>query len=121
MSIEEDIKTRLDAHGGLSALVSARNHPIKLPQGVTYPAIAYRRISTDVQSTLGNLHLDNPRFSFDVIGSSYSSVRSVVTQLIAAMVNATTFTAVYLNDQDLDFDNGPGVYRTVVDFSVWQQ
>jgi len=119
MTIETDIKARLDAHSGLSALVSTRNYPIKLPQNATFPAIAYSRVSTNVITSLDDLHKDNPRYQFDVIGSSYSSVRAVVVQLLDAMIAATTFTAVYISDQDLEYDDDLELYRVVVDFSVW--
>jgi len=119
MTIETDIKTRLDAHSGLSALVSTRNYPVKLPQNPTYPAVVYSRVSANIISDLDNEHKDNPRFQFDVIGSSYSSVRSVIVQLLDAMVLSTTFKAVYLSDQDLEYDDDLELYRGIVDFSVW--
>lgn len=121
MTVETDIKTALNAHGGLSALVGTRIRPNLLPQNTAYPAITYRRISTNVENTLDKLHADNPRFQFDVIAETYAEVEAAVIQLIDAMVTATTFSALYMNQQYLNFDNGPGVHRTAVDFSVWQQ
>jgi len=121
MTIETDIKARLDGHSGLAALIGTRSRAIKLKQNEIYPALTYRRITTNIENTLDNLHASNPRYQFDIVSDSYESVRQVVAQLIDAMTTATTFTALYIDDQDLNFDNGPGIYRNAVDFSVWQQ
>jgi len=119
VTIETDIKTRLDAHGGLSALVSDRNHAITLPQNPAYPATVYTRISNNAIVSLDSTHKDNPRYQFDVIGSSYPNVRAVVVQLIDAMTTASTFKSVFLTDQDVQYDDDLEVYRAIVDFSVW--
>lgn len=119
MSHEESIKTRLDAHSGLSALVSSRTYT-RIPQDPTYPLVVYQRVDTNVLSDMaGGGYKENPRFQFDVVGASRSAVRGVVEQLVDAMVNASTYKAVFLSSWDLPYEEDEGLYRTAADFSVW--
>ena len=125
MTIETDIKARLDAYSGLSALVGSRNYAGLFPQSVTTPATAYIRVTGSVITTLDKKYAENPRYSIDVIASKedggYTKLRQIVEQVKLAMTTSTTFTAVLLSDQDLGYDDTFQVFRAVIDFSIWQQ
>ena len=46
MSLETGIYSVLTSDGTVSGLVGTRVYPDIMPQGVTYPAITYQRVST---------------------------------------------------------------------------
>lgn len=121
MTIEADIKTTLDAHGGLSALVGSRSYASHLPPSPTYPNVVFFRISSEpVNHLTGRSVRHNAMFQFDVRhNSSYATMRSVVKQLISAMESATLFKAVLQDDNDAPLEANTETYRAVVDFSVW--
>lgn len=119
MTIETDIKAALDAHSGLSAIISARTYASRFPQNPTLPAVSYYINANNAINTMDSKHKDNKLIRFDIIGSSYSSIRQVAVQLKDAMETASTYKSVFLNENDLDFDIDQGIYRTVLEFSTW--
>jgi hypothetical protein len=54
MSIAELLRDGLFANSGVSALVSTRIYPLRLPQHPTYPALTYQRISNSGQDGTSN-------------------------------------------------------------------
>lgn len=121
MTIETDLVTQLHSHAGLTSLISTRTYPVKFPQNVTLPAVVFTRISNNVQVTLDDQELENPRYQFDVISSSYAATRAIVVQVKAAMNAATTYQSILLSDNDLNYETDLELFRSVIDFSVWQQ
>jgi hypothetical protein len=120
VSIETDIKTILDGYSGLTALVSTRIYVVKLPQLPTYPnvVLSYNR---EIENTLsGESSLEHLIMQVDVRDTSYSSVRSIVIQVKAAMAAATNLTSICITDEDLPYEDGVETYRTALRFSIWQ-
>jgi len=120
MTIEADIKTTLDAYGGLSSLISTRSYSGRLPQNPTYPNVYYERVFTEPSNTLGARNiLTNVRFQFEVRATTVLSKDNVVAQLKAAMEAATLFTALYTDEVVLPFEDEIQTYRSDIDFSIW--
>lgn len=78
MSIETELRDKLLADGTVSGLVGTRIYPVVLPQGVTYPAIAYSRVSGERLHHLGGASGRGlPRISFSMWGRTYTEAYSV--------------------------------------------
>lgn len=73
MSVETDVYDALTGDAGVSALVSARVYPQKLPEDVTLPAIAYRFIDSVDYAGLKEV----VRIQIDIYATTYSAVKSV--------------------------------------------
>ena len=119
MSVGGDLKSTLDAYGGLSALVSSRNYAVSLPQSPTYPNVVFTRISTTPSTILeGRSLTTNFRYQFDCRATTQAGARSVADQVIAAL-DAAAFTAVLVDDQDFPYEQDINSFRIVLDFSIW--
>lgn len=117
--IEQSIYEALRDHAGLSALISGRAYPQIMPQGGTFPAVTFSRISASpVNSLSGFSGLDNGRFQVDVWGETYLGAKQVAGQVKAAMESAATFKAVRAGERDLYESNGE-LHRIILDFSAW--
>lgn len=120
MTIETDIITTLNAHVGLSALVSSRNYAVNLPQNPTYPNTANSRISSNPSNSLTARNpLMNIRQQIDVRAKTLHATREAAIQVIDAMEAATLFTAIILTDNDLPKESSTDTYRISIDFSIW--
>lgn len=120
MSIETDVFTVLDNYAGLTALVSARNYIVKLPQNPTYPNTVVSFDRTIENTLSGETSLEHSELQIDCRATTYSEVRAVVIQVKAAMAASTTYQSICLTDDDLNFDDEIDTYRTVLRFSIWQ-
>lgn len=104
-TIETAIYSRLTGFAALAALVVARVYPNTLPQGVTYPAIAYRRVAAPRESAMGSdTRLVHGRFQFDVYGEDYLSARLTANQVIAAMKRWRSASGVIVQDSFIETD-----------------
>ncbi len=73
MSVETDVFDALTGDAGVSALVSTRVYPQKLPEDVTFPAIAYRYIdSVDYAGLKAAV-----RMQIDIYAATYSAVKDI--------------------------------------------
>ena len=99
MSVEATLFTRLTTHAGLSALISTRVHPNKLPQGVALPAVSYRRVSAARVSAMGaDTGLVRARFQFDAWAAGYQALLDVKEQLRLALERFSTTTGTVIQD-----------------------
>lgn len=120
MTIEADILTTLNAHAGLSALVSSRNYSINLPQNPIYPNTVFSQASSNpVNNLSGRSVLHNIRMQFDIRAQTVLEMTNVKTQLIAAIESATLFKVVFLTDNPLPKEIRTETYRSSIDFSIW--
>lgn len=120
MSIQDDLYTALSGYAALTALVSTRIYPIKVPQSPTYPFVVYQRLSNiHINSLSGSSGLNQSRYQFDIYAATYASANSIADEVVGAMVAATTYESIQLSRIDLDFDDNVGEYRISIDFSVW--
>lgn len=115
--IEEDIFTALSGFAGLSALVSDRIYPLRLPQGGSLPAIVYTRVSGERVNNLDGENIQNPRYQVDCWAENYAGAKAAAAQVELAFA-ASTLQAVLIADRD-DKDDTVKIYRVSMDFSVW--
>lgn len=132
MTLEQALYSYLSGYAGLTALVGTRIYPVTMPQGVTYPAVTYRKVSGLAEYVLGQHvpELYNPRYQFDAWGTSYSSVKSVAEQIKAAlggysglMGGASGVRVIgswIVNEIDL-YESDTGVYHTAVDVRFYHE
>jgi len=119
MTINTDIFTSLTNHAGLSALVSSRLYPIKLPQKPTYPLIKYQRVTNEhINSLTGSSGLNKSRYQFDIYSETHSAAGDIADQLALAMASGS-YQSILLSTADLDFDDNAEKYRITIDYSVW--
>ena len=86
----EALYSRLQAVAGVTTLVSARVYPVRLPQGVTYPAIRYTTIDTQRDSALSaDMGLAWPRMQIDSYAQTYLGAKQLATAVRAALKRAT--------------------------------
>lgn len=81
-TIEEALNALLLATAGVTALTgsgtSARIYPLRVPQDVTRPAIAYQKISSPkTLSHGGTSHLARSRFQFTCQAETYTSAKAL--------------------------------------------
>lgn len=125
MSIEKAIYTRLSEFAGLSALVAARIHPLKLPQNVTYPCVTFSKISTERHSAMGaDAAVTRSRYQVSSWAKNYSDVEPVSEQVRAALqrfrgtVSSVVIQDIFIeNELDL-YESDVNVYQIIQDFDV---
>ena len=130
MRIEQAIFNRLSTFAGLTALVGARIYPVRLPTRPDYPAISYFRVSRAANRTFGgNTPSASPRLQFDCWAKTYTGVKAIADQVIAALEGfsgtlggpgGVDVQAIYLeNEMDSDFEDSADLYHTILEFTVW--
>jgi hypothetical protein len=122
MTIGALVKAALANDSGVSALVSARIYPNKLPQHPTYPAISYQRVSNSAQ--LGTTNLRKSRWQINCWAESYAGTQTLAAAVKALMEEYTSDQAVgikmtevvnELDDLETDVNDDSQVQRTIID------
>ena len=134
MSIGKAIHSRLSAHSGTSALVSARIYPMRLPQPPTYPAVRYQVIGAPRTHAMGvDTGEVHARVQVDCYATTYSGVRALADQVRLALnrwgdtAGGVVVDHVLLDEErDADEptvvrDGERGVYRVMMDFLAHYQ
>ena len=86
MALEESIYTRLTGFAGLSALVSTRVYPGRLPQNPTLPAVVYEGIAGfEFPAFSSNSGTETRTFQITAWAETYSEAKSVETQIKLAL------------------------------------
>ena len=127
--MESVVKTRLDTHSGLGALISDRIYGLVLPQNPTYPAVTYQRIDTDPMEGMTQDHgITDVLFQVDVWAATYPSAKSVSAQVRTCMKRHTdaatdpvwldTFLENELDDYEPNLESGEGVFRVIHTYKV---
>ncbi len=129
MLIEVALANQLLANTGVAALVSTRVYPVRLPQGGTYPAITYSKVSGSRIRTMGS-HEDsaNPRVQVSCWGKTYADAKGLANAVRIALdrfsgtlggMGGVDVSAILLeNELDLD-DPETKLYHVPLDFLVW--
>jgi len=122
---EEHLFSRLSGFAGITALISSRIYPIKIPPNTTMPALTYTRISgRRIESLLGNSALCYARYQLDAWGRKYSDVKALAEQVRlclegykGTLAGVIFYGVNYLGDQDL-YEDDTEVFRVSMDFVV---
>ena len=120
MTVETALVSALQ---GLSTDAASRIYADVLPEGVTFPAIAYERISTfNIKNVFGkNIGLYRPRFQLSCWAESYSAAVTLANQVLSGLDgynDATISMAVTEDALDL-FDTQSQLYCRIVDVYLW--
>jgi hypothetical protein len=129
--IAEALAARLAAFSGLAALVGTRIYARKLPQGPTYPAVTYYRVSGMREESLsGASGLAHPRYTVTAWATTYAGAQAVAEQVRLALEcyrdTAPTYgvvvqSIVFLGDVDLQWDEELHLYAVAGDYEVWHE
>lgn len=130
MTIEEALYAELAAYSGLSALVSTRIYPMRLPQDSTLPAVVYYRMSAGRENDFtGATGLAHPTFRVITWAEEYKEAHTVGTQVRKALDGNSSqwggssgvwASGRLTNDNDLmDPDLETPTYGQAMDFEVW--
>ena len=126
--IDEAIYSRLNTYAGTSALVGTRIYPDVFPQGVTYPAITYSRVSAvwidNLDSFSGSARV---RYQFDCRHTNPTTARAVRKQIRLAMdgFNGTFASCIVsgarlLNEWD-GYEDEVKAYTRSADYEIWHK
>lgn len=124
--MESDLYSALANDAAVGALVggtgsAARVYPLVRPQAAALPAVTYQVIDKprlDTASLSGHNARVRARVQVDSWALVYSDVKSLAAAVRAALLSASAFTALNLDDRDL-FEDDTLIYRVSADFSVW--
>jgi len=129
MVIESALLSYLISFAGLTALISNRVYPLKLPQTPTLPAVVLQKIDgvrlTGFSADIGV----QSRIQVTAWATSYSAASSVVEQVRTATqnyMNQTMGGAGGVLVKNIEFDEGPdtyedgtGRYGKIIDLIIW--
>jgi hypothetical protein len=126
MTVEAAIKTRMEAHVGLAALVSDRIYPHHLPQQPAYPAVSYHIIGARPRDRAmgGDSGIAFKRVQVSCWGKSYGQAVQVAEQVRQALQRwsgteaGTAVQDIYLENQNEFFEADLGIYHHALDFEV---
>ena len=126
--IEQDLRTYLLAQAPVSALIGTRIFPLRLPQGVTLPAVTYQRISgVPVISHDGASDLARARIQVDCWAASYAAmaglamaIRTALSGYRGPMGNNGATAARVINQIDLS-EPEPALWRRMIDVAIWHR
>ena len=112
MSLETELVTAITGDGTLAALIAARLYPARLPDDVTFPAMAYSVVSQTPSASEG---CTRSRVQIDSYAASYAVLKSLRDGLIALANITGTWT--YQGGPDF-FEDDSKVFRQVVDVFI---
>ena len=125
MAVEEAIQTILAADVAVSALIVARIYPSRLPDGATYPAIVYQRISGPrLHDLSGPSGYATPRIQLDLWAATYSEAKALAEAVREALDGYQGVVGAYrigecLMDGETDlYEPGVVQHRIVQDYIV---
>lgn len=124
MLAEQALYELLRAHTGVTAIVADRIYPLRLPDEVILPAIAYRKIScTRTASHSGNSKLASARFQIDCYSEDYLSAKQLAYAVIEALHGHkdAVLQAVFAENESDGFDSGDVLFRAGVEAAIWHK
>ena len=134
MELNDALFSYLSTHAGLSALVSTRIYPDKLPDKPTFPTVTFQLIGEEETETFRQPTTDllAGTYSFSVWASSRAVANSVSKQIRKAFKNysgtmggtgGVSVSAVRkvsrITDVDLTREGAVISYKDIQDFEIW--
>ena len=114
MAVEQDILTELNSlfTGGL--------YLEKLPRNPVYPCGVLTRIGTNPNRTLsGHVERESAFFQLDIYAVTPTAKQTIVDTIRAAMESATSFNAIFADQQSINYDEDIPIFRESLDFTIW--
>lgn len=126
MSLESGLKALLAADSGVSALVSSRVYPDKLPDPPTLPAITFQVASlTPNYAHDGDAALDFVRVQVNCWGTTRTSaiavrdaVRTAVSGYRGTTSDNTKFDRIAVQNQNYEIDAPLNQYAVIIDLLI---
>ncbi len=114
MTIEADLVSTL------GPVFDGRFYSMVAPAKVGEPYAVYQLVSRSPENALDGAtpNLDNSRYQISIFGRTIDDLIDAVTDTKAAMLEATSFKSVCLNEMDT-FEDPALLYGKLVDFSIW--
>lgn len=112
MSVETDLYSALTDNAGVTALVSTRIYPNRVPLGTVYPAIGYSMITSQ---KIASNNCQQSRIQIDFFDTTYSgakAVRDAVTALANTLTNWT-----YIQGPDI-YEDDTQVHHQNIDVII---
>jgi hypothetical protein len=126
--IEPGFVSYLSGIPGLAALVSNRLYPQRLPESVTMPAIAYRRVSGErMMSHSGPSGVASPRYQMECWGMSYAEAKQVAEQVRIALdgykglMGSVPVQGTFVDDDRDRYDSVTKQHFVQVDAIFWHE
>lgn len=123
--MEAALHAVLSADAGVTALVgsgaSARIYPLLMQQSSAHPAVTYQRISAprvETASLSGQNARVRCRMQLDCWARTFAQALSLSDAVRAAMLGASTFTALALDERHT-YEDDTSIYRISADYSCW--
>lgn len=127
MSLEAAVFSILSAATGVGAVAGDRIYPNALPQGVTYPAIRYQRISTARRYAIdAKQETAMSRLQIDCYATTLAEALSLADAARAALdfytgtAGGTSIDRIYTEGERADYEDDPepAVHRQMLEFMV---
>ena len=126
MSFYKALYTYLQTQADLTALVSTRMYPVRLPQKPTLPALVITKIAKPREySHSGDSNLANPTYQFDCWAKTHQDAVALQAKLDLALTAfkgtmgdtdvGGTFITNVIDDEEPD----TALYRQIVDVEFW--
>lgn len=124
--IEQAIHAKVLATAAITAICSSRVYAIKVPQGATFPAISYERVSTGLRDLThnGTNQVAEPIFQFNCFADNPKTAKQLAAELRKALhgwsgtqSGETIFRSQVINELDL-WDDEIEIYHVVVEVEI---
>ena len=132
MTLETGLYSYLKGQAAVNAVTGNRIYPIRLPQNVTFPAIAYTRISGQRVHVMGAISgVASPRIQIICWAETYGAakdlaeiVRLVLDNYSGAMGGTTVIASLIDDDADMEDaapNTGRKLYGVRTDYEIWHR
>lgn len=117
---EATVRTFLLAQPTVTALIGARFHPLRLPQGPVLPAVTYQTIfGTSLVTHQGAADYGRRRLQLDCWASTYAGAVAVKEAIRKALIDDPGLEGTrIINDMDVP-ESEPLIWRRMLEISIW--
>jgi hypothetical protein len=124
--IDAAIYSKLSGDTAVAAIVSTRIYPMRMPQGVVFPAISFDRVSTDTRDLThnGTNQTAQGTFQFSCFAEDPKSAKQLGATVVKALhgwkgtvAGEKIFRSAVLNETDL-FDEDMGIFQVAIDVAI---
>lgn len=126
MSLEGALYSKLSTTAAITALVSTRIYPVKLPEAVTYPAVTYQFVAgRSIQAQSPGGHAGHATVQITAWADSYKAARNILAAILHAIdgqkftLDGTDVTVTGKDgDRDLDYTSGARIFGCAHDYGI---
>lgn len=116
--IDEEIYSVLSGSSDVTVRAGIKIFPLKLPQGLSLPAISYQCVGkAPVHALEGYTGLDYPSFQIDCWANSYTLARELAEMVIKTM-SESSLKASLVSMED-SYEDEVDIYRSSIDMRLW--